>query len=47
MIDTFYHRNLYTRISDCFNRPVTGVPGRTIEVLERVSSDYNHTFEYF
>lgn len=45
-LDTFYHRNLYTRIRDAFNRPVTDVPGRTINVLERVSKDNNETFEY-
>ncbi|KAJ3303905.1 serine palmitoyltransferase component [Kappamyces sp. JEL0829] len=44
--DTFYHRNLYYRIRDVFNRPITGVPGRTVKVLERTSKDYNHTFEY-
>lgn len=43
--DTFYHRRLYMRIRDCFNRPITGVPGRTIKLLDRVSTDYNHTFE--
>lgn len=44
--DTFYHRNLYYRIRDVFNRPVTGVPGRTINILERSSDDYNHTFKF-
>eukprot|EP00842_Homolaphlyctis_polyrhiza_P001885 jgi/Hompol1/2698/HPOL_003004-RA len=42
--DTFYHRNLYTRISDCFNRPITNVPGRTVDALVRVSDDYNRSF---
>jgi serine palmitoyltransferase len=42
--DTFYHRRLYMRIRDCFNRPVTNVPGRTIDLLERESHDYNKTF---
>lgn len=44
--DTFYHRNLYFRIRDVFNRPVTGVPGRTINIITRTSDDYNHTFTY-
>lgn len=44
--DTFYHRNLYYRIRDVFNRPVTGIPGRVINILERVSNDYNATFTY-
>jgi 7-keto-8-aminopelargonate synthetase-like enzyme len=43
--ESLYVRRLYYRIRDCFNRPVTGVPGRTINVLDRVSNDYNHTFK--
>lgn len=43
--ESFYTRRLYTRIRDCWNRPVTGVPGRTITVLERVSSNNHETFE--
>ncbi|KND01022.1 serine C-palmitoyltransferase LCB2 [Spizellomyces punctatus DAOM BR117] len=43
--DTFYHRRLYVRIRDCFNRPVTNVPGRTITLLDRKSEDYNRTFK--
>ncbi|KAI9591258.1 pyridoxal phosphate-dependent transferase [Syncephalis fuscata] len=42
--ESLYTRRLYYRIRDCFNRPVTGVPGRTIKVLGRASSDYNRTF---
>ncbi|KAI8852754.1 pyridoxal phosphate-dependent transferase [Chytridium lagenaria] len=43
--DTFYHRRLYTRIRDVFNRPITNVPGRTVTLLERESKDYNKTFK--
>jgi serine palmitoyltransferase len=32
------------RINDCFRRPVTGVPGRLITLLNRVSYDHNATF---
>lgn len=42
--DSFYTRRLYYRIRDCWNRPITGVPGRYITVLERESKDYNLTF---
>ncbi|KAJ3058054.1 serine palmitoyltransferase component, partial [Rhizoclosmatium hyalinum] len=42
--DTFYHRRLYVRIRDVFNRPITNVPGRTVTLLERESKDYNKTF---
>ncbi|RUP43953.1 pyridoxal phosphate-dependent transferase [Jimgerdemannia flammicorona] len=30
--------------SDCWNRPITGVPSRTVNLLERESKDYNKTF---
>ncbi|KAI9315568.1 pyridoxal phosphate-dependent transferase [Dichotomocladium elegans] len=42
--DSFYSRRLYMRIRDCWNRPVTGVAGRTIKLLDRVSHDFNKTF---
>src|SRR2546430_15775114 len=32
------------RINDCFRRPVTGVPGRLITLLNRTSNDHNQTF---
>jgi serine palmitoyltransferase len=32
------------RINDCFRRPVTGVPGRLINLLNRTSNDHNLTF---
>ncbi|CAK5275846.1 unnamed protein product [Mycena citricolor] len=41
--DSFYTRRLKTRMDECFNQPVTGVAGRTIQLLDRFSSDYNHT----
>lgn len=42
--ESFYTRRLYTRIRDCWNRPITGVPGRTLHLLERKSDDYNNSF---
>ncbi|KAI9481331.1 MAG: pyridoxal phosphate-dependent transferase [Benjaminiella poitrasii] len=42
--DSFYTRRMYVRIRDCWNRPTTGVPGRTITILERESKDFNQTF---
>lgn len=30
-------------MNECFNQPVTGVAGRTIVLLDRVSHDYNNT----
>ena len=41
--DSFYTRRLKLRIDDCFSHPVTGVPGRTIVLLDRYSPDYNKT----
>ncbi|KAI8883450.1 PLP-dependent transferase [Backusella circina FSU 941] len=42
--DSFYTRRMYSRIRDCWNRPITGVPGRTLTILERESKDFNQTF---
>ncbi|KAI9298054.1 PLP-dependent transferase [Neoconidiobolus thromboides FSU 785] len=41
-----FHRYVYTRIRDVFARTITGVPGRTVKILERTTNDYNLTFEY-
>ena len=42
--DNFYVRRLQMRINDCFRRPVTGVPGRLITLIDRVSYNHNVTF---
>lgn len=42
--DSFYTRRLKTRLDDCFSHPATGVPGRTINLLDRESDDYNLNF---
>lgn len=41
--DSFYTRRLKTRMDECFSQPVTGVAGRTIQILDRISPDYNHS----
>lgn len=43
--DNFYVRRLKMRINDCFSRPVTGVPGRYITLLDRQSNDHNLHFK--
>ncbi|KAF8333126.1 serine palmitoyltransferase 2 [Cantharellus anzutake] len=43
--DSFYTRRLKARMDDCFSRPVTGVPGRTIALIDRASDDFNLTFQ--
>jgi len=44
--DSFYTRRLKARIEDLFARPVTGVAGRTITCLDRVSMDHYATFRF-
>ncbi|XP_066280595.1 serine palmitoyltransferase 2-like [Branchiostoma lanceolatum] len=39
--ESFYTRNLYTRIRDCWNRPICSVPSAEFDVSERVSNDGN------
>ncbi|KAK6437496.1 serine palmitoyltransferase component, partial [Oleoguttula sp. CCFEE 5521] len=43
--DNFYTRRLQLRINDVFRRPVTGVPGRFITLLDRTSDDHNLSFK--
>jgi serine palmitoyltransferase len=43
--DNFYVRRLKMRLNDCFARPVTGVPGRFINLLDRYSDDGFTTFQ--
>ena len=44
--ERFYTRNMYRRIRDCWNRPIASVPGAHVDVMDRVSDDYNWTFKY-
>ncbi|KAG2153683.1 pyridoxal phosphate-dependent transferase [Suillus bovinus] len=44
--DSFYTRRLQRRVGDCCSQPVSGVPGRTILILDRYSTDYNLTQIY-
>lgn len=44
--DSFYTRRLKKRLDDCFSRPVTGVPGRTITLLDRESKDSHTSFQF-
>ncbi|XP_022332551.2 serine palmitoyltransferase 2-like isoform X1 [Crassostrea virginica] len=43
--ESFYTRNLYRRIRDCWNRPIGSVAGAEMDVLERVSHDHGWNFE--
>ncbi|KAG0145885.1 hypothetical protein CROQUDRAFT_723191 [Cronartium quercuum f. sp. fusiforme G11] len=44
--DSFYTRRLKARMEDCFARPVTGVAGRTINLIERTTLDYCKSFQF-
>lgn len=44
--ECFYTRNLYTRIRDVFNQPICSVAGAQVNVMERLSDDYNWTFKF-
>lgn len=44
--DSFYTRRLKTRLDDCFSRPVTGVCGRTVLCLDRITDDFNASFRF-
>lgn len=44
--EAFYTRNLYTRIRDCWNRPICSVAGAEIDLLERESNDFNWSFKF-
>ncbi|KIY67222.1 serine palmitoyltransferase 2 [Cylindrobasidium torrendii FP15055 ss-10] len=44
--DSFYTRRLKLRIDDCFSQPITGVAGRTIQLIDRYSTDFNYTQKF-
>ncbi|CAF1459312.1 unnamed protein product [Rotaria magnacalcarata] len=44
--ESFYTRNMYTRVRDIFNRPIASVPGPQFELTERLSDDYNWTYRF-
>ncbi|GIX91627.1 serine palmitoyltransferase 2 [Caerostris darwini] len=43
--ESFYTRNVYIRIRDCWNMPICSVPGAIMKMRERISHDYNCSFE--
>ena len=46
VLESFYVRRLKKRIDDCFSRPATGVPGRFITCINRISHNFNEYFTY-
>ncbi|KAI3382726.1 hypothetical protein SNEBB_007279 [Seison nebaliae] len=43
--ESFYTRNLYTRIRDCWNRPICSVPANRFDLIDRKSDDYGWNFQ--
>ncbi|XP_048733485.2 serine palmitoyltransferase 2-like isoform X2 [Ostrea edulis] len=43
--ESFYTRNLYRRVRDCWNRPIGSVAGAEMDVMERISHDHGWNFE--
>lgn len=44
--ESFYTRNLYRRIRDCWNRPISGCAGAHVTLKERASKDQNWSFDF-
>lgn len=44
--ESFFVRRMKKRIDDCFSRPTTGVPGRFIRCIDRISHNLNEYFTY-
>ncbi|AMD22212.1 HGL128Cp [Eremothecium sinecaudum] len=44
--ESFFVRRMKKHIDDCFSRPTTGVPGRFIRCVDRVSHSLNERFTY-
>jgi len=42
--ESFYNRNIYRRIRDCWNRPIGSAPAAEFDLVERVTSDHGWTF---
>lgn len=42
--EDFYTRNVYIRIRDCWNRPISSVPGAHIQLMERSTPNYGWEF---
>jgi len=44
--ESFYNRNIYRLIRDCWNRPISSAPSAEFDLLERVTNDHGWTFTY-
>lgn len=44
--ESFYSRYVYRRVRDCWNRPITSVPGAELTLKDRITPDYGWSFEF-
>nr|CAD2182481.1 unnamed protein product [Meloidogyne enterolobii] len=44
--EAIYARNCYMRVRDVFERPICGVPGGTVKLLDRETDDYCWNFRF-
>ncbi|KAJ1723441.1 serine palmitoyltransferase component, partial [Coemansia biformis] len=44
--ESLWIRHVYLRLKDCFSRPISGVAGGHLNLLERTTRDYNQSFQY-
>ncbi|KAK2706745.1 hypothetical protein QYM36_014697 [Artemia franciscana] len=44
--ESFYTRNVFRRIRDCWNRPICSVPGAYVTLMDRISHDHGWTFRF-
>jgi len=42
--ESFYNRNIYRLIRDCWNRPICSAPSAEFDLIERVTNDHGLTF---
>jgi serine palmitoyltransferase len=41
--ESLYSRRMFTRVKDCWNRPISSSPSNWFTVMDVVSDDYNQT----
>lgn len=44
--ESVYARNCYKRVLDVFERPICGVPGATVKLVDRSTNDYCWSFQF-
>lgn len=44
--ESFYSRYVYRRVKDCWNRPISSVPGDELTLKDRVTDDYGWSFKF-